>query len=190
MPITSIPVLQMKFDSPVSLVLDFETLDKKPTAAITQIGIIAVRRKTFKVIEQLELLPHVIPQLAAARTFSVDTIQWAEKKNLLPGPPSTLPLEIAVKILHAFISFYNPFRIWAWGKDFERPLLENLASQYQLEFPDYQFRKFACARQEWQNAFGMESPPPDRTHHALQDTLDELRDLRSALKKLNITHRF
>lgn len=180
----------MKFISPVSLILDFETLDTAPSAAITEIGIIAVRRSTFKVIDHLDMHPHVLPQLASGRTYTSDTIRWAEKKNLLPGQPSTLPLEMAIQMLHSFITHHNPFRIWAWGKDFERPLFENACKHYHINVPDYQFRMFACARDAWQNAFGMDSKPPERTHHAYQDTLDELRDLRAALKKLNLTHMF
>lgn len=170
--------------SPTSLILDFETLDTAPSAVITQIGIIAVNRRDFQVFAHLKLFPHILPQLATGRTYTSDTIRWAEKKGCSPTGLGQTPLADCLKRLHRFIEDHDPYRIWAWGKDFERPLFEHASQQHHLPIPAYQFRKFSCARDHYQTAFGIQAKAPERIHQALQDCHDELRDLHQALTAL------
>lgn len=172
-----------------SIILDFETLSTKPDAAVTEIGAIAVIRKDFTVIDRLNVHPEIFLQLAAGRTFDRDTILWHKKKNSHISNGTT-PIRDATKQLQDFIARHSPHRIWAWGKDFERPLYENLCSTLGLPLQGYDFRKFSCARDAWQNAFGMDHKAPERSHKALQDCLDELRDLHAALKATNLLHVF
>lgn len=176
--------------SPTSIILDFETLHTKPTAAITEIGVIAVNREDFVAFDSLDLRVAVLPQLAEGRCFDAATIHWHEKKGTLAGIVGQTPLKTAVKSLVDFIDHHNPHRIWAWGKDFERPLYEDLCRQLGILLPAYQYRRFACARDHWQSAFGMEHREPERTHHAHQDCMDELRDLHKALDSMNLKHAF
>ena len=68
--------------------------------------------------------------------------------------------------------------------------IENLSRQLGIPIPEHQFKRFACARDQWQNAYGMEKKPADRSHHALQDCIDELADLTSALSIMNLSHVF
>ncbi len=174
----------------LSAILDFETLSTDPDAIVIEIGCLAVNRRTFKPVAELDLRPLILPQLADGRSFTKDTIAWHEQKHTLPKSMGDIAIKAAVRKLAAFIEDHNPVRIWAWGKDFERPLFENLCRRYGVEIPSHQFRKFACARDKWQDAFGMDAPAPERTHHALQDCHDELRDLRKALIHMNLKHVF
>lgn len=173
-----------------SLIIDFETLDTAPSAVITQIGAIAVDRHTMTTAERFERIPHAIPQLTMGRTYSMDTVDWMTRKQLIPGKPSDCTIKDAMQDLHAFIARHKPYRIWAWGKDFERPLFEHVSKQLGITIPDYQFKIFTCGRDIWQHAFGMEKKPKDRTHHAIQDCVDELTDIKTALESLNLTHSF
>lgn len=174
----------------LSILLDFETLDTAPTAVVTEIGAIAILREheNVRIIDHLALCPDILGQLADGRTFSRDTILWHQKQpdpvRIVPGPS----LAACTTLLAAFIDRHQPRRIWAWGKDFERPLYENICNASGIKVPDYQFRQFACARDQWHNAFGLEAHAPKRTHHALQDCKDELRDLVTALNALDIFH--
>jgi DNA polymerase III epsilon subunit-like protein len=172
-----------------SIILDFETLATEPDATVIQIGAIAVIRQDFTIIERLNIHPEIFGQLADGRSFDRDTILWHQKKGTHIQNGRT-PIREATAELQAFIERHNSYRIWAWGKDFERPLYENLCRTLGLPIPDYQFRKFACARDAWQNAFGLDHKAPDRTHDALKDCEDELRDLHAALKKTNLLHVF
>ncbi len=176
--------------STTSIILDFETLDTAPTAAVTEIGCIAVNRSDFTCFESLDLRPAIIPQLATGRSIDDSTIRWHLRKGTFPKQDNPSPLEDCVRTLAALIAHHKPYRIWAWGKDFERPLYENLCRSLRITIPDYQFRLFTCARDVWQHAHGNDTRPPERTHHAHQDCKDELRDLHTALTKLNLTHVF
>ena len=165
-----------------SIILDFETLATEPDAVVIEIGAIAVIRKDFTIIERLDIKPEIFHQLASGRTWDRETILWHhEKGHHIQN--CTTPIRNATISLRDFIAKHNPYRIWAWGKDFESPLYENLCRTLGLPLRGYDFRNFACARQEYQNAFGRDHKAPERTHRALQDCEDELRDLHAALKK-------
>jgi hypothetical protein len=177
--------------STTSLILDFESLDTDPHAVITEFACIAVNRADFTHFDLIHRRISVLPQLADGRTFTADTIRWHEKKGTLDAASSgKSPLKETILELVDFIAKHNPHRIWAWGKDFERPLFENACKQFLTQLPPYQYRKFACGRDKWQDAFGMDFKEPARTHSAKQDCLDELRDIHAALTKLNLTHVF
>jgi hypothetical protein len=173
-----------------SIILDFETLSTTPDAVIIQVGAIAVNRSDFAIYDTLDHRPEIFGQLTIGRQWDTDTIRWHMKNGTIITNPGKITIEQSIRALSMFITHHNPHRIWAWGKDFERPLYENLCRRLSIAVPDYQFRSFACARDQWQNAFGMETQAPKRTHQALQDCKDELRDLHQALTKLNLKHVF
>lgn len=174
-----------------SLILDFETLDTSPTAIVTEVGCIALHRSgdTVRIIDELELFPDIFGQLANGRTYSRSTLLWHQKKdNSHLTLQSGITIEQSTAKLSEFIALHNPSRIWAWGKDFERPLYENLCRFSKIAIPDYQFRRFACARDKWQDAFGLDAKASPRTHRALHDCRDEARDLVTALNALHLFH--
>lgn len=176
--------------STTSLILDWETLSTDPHAAVIEVACIAVDRESWHAFSSFEMRPAFLPQIASGRTINDDTIKWHQSKGTFPQVDGTIPLADCVRHLVEFIAHHNPHRIWAWGKDFERPLLEDICLQHGIAVPPFQYRQFACARDKWQDAFGMEEREPKRTHHAHQDCLDELRDLRTALTAMNLTHVF
>jgi hypothetical protein len=175
-----------------SAVLDFETLDTTPTAVVTEIGCIIARRRydEIDIVDRVALFPNILLQLADGRTHTRDTILWHRKNGTIPMQIGDQTLESCTRLLMETLSFPGLNRIWAWGKDFERPLLENICTASKVELPSYHFRKFTCARDHWQSAFGMDAKSPPRTHHALRDCEDELRDLVAALNELRIFHTF
>ncbi len=176
--------------STTSLILDFETFATDPHATVIEIGAIAVNRSDFTTFSGLNLKPAFLPQIADGRSFNEATARWHISKNTFPRVDGILPITECVRRLADFIAYHNPVRIWAWGKDFERPLYENLCLTCGIQTEAFDFRKFACARDQYQNAFGIHAKAPERTHHAHQDCLDELRDLHAALKSMNLTHVF
>lgn len=173
-----------------SIILDFETLSTTPDAIVTQVGAIAVHRSDFAIYDTLDFRPEIFGQLASGRQWDAETIWWHGKQGNTIQNPAKITIEQAIRALAMFLTHHNPHRIWAWGKDFERPLYENLCRSLKIEVPNYQFLQFACARDQWQNAFGLEAKAPKRTHQALQDCKDELRDLHQALTTLNLKHVF
>lgn len=176
--------------SSTSLILDFETLSTDPDATVIEIGCLAVNRSDFTAFGGVEFRPTFLPQIASGRSFTADTIEWQRSKDTFPQTDGTMSLVECTRRLAEFIEYHNPHRIWAWGKDFERPLLENICRAAGISLPAYQFRSFACARDIWQHAFGIEHRPEERPHRALADCKSELRDIHAALRHLNLTHVF
>lgn len=176
--------------STTSAVLDYETYDTSPSAIVTEIGCVIIRITGSEAVitDKFYLRPDILGQLADGRTFSKDTLQWHMRNGSSYTLPGDISIADATRRLHDFLKLHDPRRIWAWGKDFERPLYENLCKSAAIPLPAYQFRKFACARDKWQDAFGLEMKAPERTHNALQDCLDETRDLIAALNRLNLFH--
>lgn len=188
---------------PISILLDFETLDTSPSAVVTQIGALAIHRGHFAAIDdsataadsldttvRIDLDLPIFPQLAAGRSFSTDTLAWHTSKRTRTQCTTGTPPDRAARILRDFIEDHKPHRVWAWGKDFERPLLENFTSFHGVHISPFSFKRFACARDRWQDAFGLEAKAPDRTHIAIEDCLAELRDLHAALAAINLLHVF
>lgn len=172
-----------------SAIIDLETLDTAPTAVVTQIGCIIVERGTFLVRDEFSLHLPILPQLAAGRTFSADTIAWhLSKKNHILSTGGTDPRN-AFHALHLLLDTHKPRNTWAWGKDFERPILENIYRHHDIPLTPYAFRSFHCGRDAWHLAFD-DAKPPERTHDAIKDCFDELRDIKNALHELGIPGRF
>jgi hypothetical protein len=185
-------------NQPISLVLDFETADSNPTNPVVfEIGIIAITRpaclaagEPSRIVDRLDLQPNHLLQLIDGRTFTADTLRWHISKNTLPTRVGDMTLEAATIQLAYFIARHNPYRIWAWGKDFERTLYENLCGAAGIPMPEYQFRRFACGRDHWQTAFGMDQRPAERSHRAIEDCESEAHDIFAALNHLNAIHAF
>lgn len=181
-----------------SIIFDYETFDNDPrNPVVTEIGAIAVTRpaatplgEPLRIIDRLHLKPNHLLQLMDGRTFSRETLAWHIQKGTLPATVGTLTLAECAKQLAAFIDHINPYRIWCWGKDFERTIYQGMCGEAGLALPEYQFRKFACGRDHWQTAFGMDHRPAERSHIAIQDCESEMYDILAALTKLNALHAF
>lgn len=181
-----------------SIIFDYETLDSDPrNPVVIEIGLIAVTRpaatplgEPLRIVDRLDLKPNHLLQLMDGRTFSRETLEWHVKKGTLPTTVGTVTLADCTKQVATFIERINPYRIWCWGKDFERTIYEGMCGEAGLALPEYQFRKFACGRDHWQTAFGMEQRPAERSHIAIQDCESETQDILKALTQLKALHAF
>lgn len=120
------------------IMLDIETLDTKPSAAVLSIAAVAFRfvrgDEGASVVEQgfIERIPSLRQQLVClGRTVSVDTQSWWAKQDKtaqgeVVGPPGG-PVGTAMSELAAFVSSLEPDYIWAQGASFDFPILQSLA---------------------------------------------------------------
>ena len=167
--------------SPLSIILDCETLGTSPSSIITEIAAIAFHRNTFHVVDCVELWPDILTQLAAGRTWTADTIAFHQNKHSLPDYLNGTPLNEVAKTLSSFIHKINPHRVWIQGTDFDRPLLESF---YEGHGPlPWDYWRTADTRTTWNLAFPDIKHDP-RPHHAMADCLCTLTDLRKCLVKL------
>jgi hypothetical protein len=173
-----------------SIILDIETLSRRPNAIVTEIAAIAVNSVSEALIESgvveidsLLIEPCIATQLADGRHFEKDTITFHDKNHTLPGSfTGTSPL-VSCMTLGMFISRHKPKTVWIWGKDFDRPILEDLFAQHRLPLP-WEYWRTACARDAWKLAFGDGQKPAKRNHKAIDDCRATLRDLTTALSEL------
>ena len=164
----------------VSFILDLETLDTSPSAIITEIGIIAVDRETFKETASLLLRPNILEQLAAGRTWSKDTIGFHFREGSAPTLIGEHSLDHCAAMLHTFFFVHLPHKVWIQGPDFDRPIIESFLAHLGEPLP-WKYYHTKDARTTWDNAFPG-SAHAKRPHHALPDCRATLACIRRALE--------
>ena len=168
-----------------SLILAIEPLSRKPNAIVTEIAALSIAKSDSGYVENDSLLLHlnIAQQLADYRDFEAETLQFHAKNRSLPlAFTGTEPLT-ACMTLGMFIEKHQPRTVWIWGKDFDRPILEDLFAQHRLPLP-WEYWRTACARDAWKLAYGDEHKPAKRNHKAIDDCRDTARDLYAALSEL------
>lgn len=165
------------------LLLDLETLDTAPTAVITELAAATFHRtpEGAHIHDEIEL--HLDPweQIRLGRTTSPDTIAFHQKHRTLPGPNATETPLAAIDALRMISDGIKT--VWIWGTDFDRPILEDLHTQLHRQLP-FLYWQLRDARTVWKLALPETEPNP-RRHHAIDDVRASIRDLHTALTKLN-----
>jgi hypothetical protein len=160
-----------------SIFLDLETLDTKPTAIVTEGAFVAFDEETGEILGELEIAPDFWDQLASGRTWSKETLVFHGRLGTLPEGRGG-DLDECVMFVRNFFREHAPERVWIWGADFDRPVLEDFMGALPWEF-----WKTRCARTVWDVAFpGVKHGK--RPHRALEDVKASITDLINALAKV------
>lgn len=168
--------------SPVSIILDIETLHVSPFAVVTDIGIVAFDRKTFEPVDETLIRPGFWPQVEEGRMIDPGTIAYHRKHSTLPDCVTDDHPVVAMKTLSLFLDKHKPECIWIQGPDFDRPILESLFQQFGGELP-WEYWRVRDSRTAWNLAFpGVKHDP--RPHRALDDCKHTLADLKRSLVAL------
>ena len=170
--------------SSTSIILDIETLSRRPDAIITEIGLIAFDRSTLEPVEDLSITPSLWDQMAADRHHEAATLNFHRDNGTLPALTDYSSSKVAVHLLHAFFKRFSPAHVWIQGPDFDRPVIENFCIQNGDVLPWDYWRTRDC-RTLWNLAFpGVKHPK--RPHHAVEDCRSTLLDMASAFKALTL----
>lgn len=122
------------------LMLDIETLDTRPSAAVLSAAAVAFEfgREGVEISAQRQWFLNLGQQLVyMKRTVSVDTVEWwsrqpaAAKEAVTPG--STIAVDVAMEHLADFIKTVDPDYVWAQGASFDFPILSSLAQGVGVE---------------------------------------------------------
>lgn len=168
-----------------SIILDIETLSRRPDALVLEVGLIAFNRADFVPFDCLELFPGFFPQIQSGRHLCAETIAFHTKQGTLPTQVGDQCPAVAMKALANFIASHKPHRVWIQGPDFDRPILENLCQQHGLALP-WEYWRTADSRTAWNLAFpGVKHDK--RPHRAIADCKATLHDLAKSLIALNRT---
>jgi hypothetical protein len=169
--------------SSTSIILDIETLSRRPHAIITEIGVIAFNRADFVIIDEIVIRPGFYPQIEAGRHLCNETLQFHRKNKTLPMEVSDQDPALSIRDLADFIRRHNPKQIWIQGPDFDRPILESFHQDNGAELP-WDYWRVSDSRTTWNLAFpGVKHDK--RPHSALGDCKATLRDLANSLLTLN-----
>jgi len=166
------------------LFLDLETLDLRPSAAITEIGAVAFDPATFSHTDILELFVAPLDQVSRGRTIDPGTVEWHRSKGHTIDMDKGITLPAAMDRLAAFVALHKPDRVWIWGADFDRPILEDICRMLGRESL-WEYHATLDARTIWSLAFP-NTRRPSRTHTALDDCLCAISDLKAALSHLSL----
>jgi hypothetical protein len=168
-----------------SVLIDIETLSRHSNAIVTEFTAIAFNRDTFQPVDEITLDPCIATQLAAGRHFEPDTISFHSKNDTLPENfTGTHPLQAAMT-LGLWIQRMKPVKVWIWGKDFDRPILEDFFRDHRLPLP-WEYWRTACARDVWNLAFP-DKRPAKRPHSSREDAIASIADLHAALDAIMLT---
>lgn len=157
-----------------SIFLDLETLDTRSTAIVTEACFVAFDEETGEMMGTLELVPDFWDQLASGRTWSKETLAFHGNRGSLPEGRGEDGEKCRV-VIEDFFREHAPERVWMWGADFDRPVLEDM-----LGGLPWDFWKTRCARTVWDVMFPGRKHSP-RPHRALEDVMASIADLREAL---------
>lgn len=171
--------------STVSLVIDLETLSRRPDAIITEIGVVAFNRSDFTERDFIALSPDILAQIGAGRHSCPETIAWHQSNRTAPVTMGDLTPKETCRALRDFITRYRPHRVWIQGPDFDRPILESFCIQFGDSLP-WEFWRTRDTRTLWDAAFP-DVKHDQRPHYALPDARATLADLTKALAALNRT---
>jgi hypothetical protein len=169
------------------VILDLETLCRKPSAVILEIGALSFDPVTLKPSQSLELTLSPFGQTLKGRTVELDTIAWHANQ----GNPITFSrwfqgarLKPSLIALRDWLARINPDHVWIWGADFDRPIIENACNSFRIDLP-WRYHRTMDARTVWNMAFPDTRHDP-RSHRALEDCVASLRDLKAARKHLGL----
>lgn len=170
------------------IMIDLETMDTKPTSAITAIGAVAFT------LEEGIIEPHFYQKVDLQSSIEVgltvngNTIEWwlgqgeeARAEMMKPG----------LHITHSLFNFFNWYKtvegceVWGNGSSFDNPIMDNAYAKCGLAAPWEHFNH-RCYRTI--KVLGRDVPKvkPIIAHHALHDAIAQAQHLINICKAKNI----
>lgn len=128
------------------IMIDTETLGKKPTAAIVSIGAVVFNPYCKVILKTFEA--HICPGLVEKAGFTVEqeAIEWWNLPEQSEAAKTSLTGELSPEeAMHLFADWmnqqgeYSSRVIWTKGLDFDIPKIENHFERFGIDIPyDYQ----------------------------------------------------
>lgn len=172
------------------LMFDLETIGTRSDSIPHQIGAV-IFNDEFEAVETFLIEPSIAGAAALGLTADAETIGWWNSRDnggVIQENP--VPFKMALTLFRAFLDQFrlsDPIQtFWAWGSDFDRPILTNafLAAGLEAPWPYYLTRD---ARTVHALAFPDYRPAKGEIQHdALQDCHEQVHRLAAAFTVLNL----
>lgn len=165
-----------------AVMIDLETLDNAPTAAIASIGAVWFEPRGSRLGNTFHMHVDLEDCQRHGLTLGADTVLWWLKQSaeaqaaLVHGQAGAAPLVTALEALHAFITVgaEDAAEIWCNGASFDLPILAHAyrAIRWQTPWPFWRERDLRTLK-------GLHPEQRlERTglaHHALDDAIHQAR---------------
>lgn len=169
--------------SPLAIMLDIETLGTHPGAAILEICAQTFNPRTAVLGRPLTLEIDLLSCISLGYECDPDTAAWHLKRQYA-GHLRGIPIRHALERLKQFIAQTPGAEVWAWGMDFERPMLDAACLVAGVTGPEsgilWPYYLGRDARTLWHTVFPMEKPTP-KVHRATEDVRIQILDTIRAL---------
>lgn len=177
------------------IIMDLETFSTKPNAVIAEVAYLVLDAQFNKIQEASMLVDNPFANSGASE---LATIRWHETNtNLLDRLEDTSISKYGILAVLGHIkdlfSKVNPDTIlWCHGKDFDIPVLRLTAIAYNMDFQFPNYRKVECLRTTMHVAetLGWKPLVITKSHSALQDCIDQAKQLVSLTDWLTKTKHF
>lgn len=175
----------------IHVALDVESLDKRPTALVLSIGLVAFTLQGGEVAS-FYAEPSKDEQ-RIYRTMDDGTVRWWETQSLEARQVLLSPGIPVVEVLNGIGSFLSRFQgggyeiagVWGYGSDFDNAMVTDLSRAAGFGDP-WPYGKNRCGRTVVELA-GLPKPPNVGTHHnALDDARFQAERIRQSLLHLGI----
>lgn len=166
-----------------SIVIDTETLCRKPSAVVFEVGMVAFHRADFTIIDRLSFPVELFHQIVAGRTIDPETVAFHRRNGTLPQTTGGHDALATTYLIREFVKKHKPRKVWIQGTCFDRPIIEDYVDAMGQPLP-WHFGDSKDARTLWDTAFPNEKHAP-RPHRALADAEATLHDIARCLIKLN-----
>lgn len=128
------------------VMIDLETMDNKPTAAITAIGAVWFNKETGEILKEFYRKVDLQTSMDIGLTVSASTIQWWLKQ----GEEARLEMvKDGDSIWNVLAEFAQEFdgteEVWGNGASFDNAILANAYSKVELDLP-WKFWNDRCYR--------------------------------------------
>ncbi|TXE33228.1 3'-5' exoribonuclease [Serratia marcescens] len=191
------------------IMLDLETMDKTPTAAIAAIGAVAFDLTTGTLGKQFYQRVDIESSQQRGGTIGADTVKWwlrqpAEARSEVVAD-NAVSIEYALHEFACFITRNTPYqllspptrnpqvRIWAQGTDFDLPIITSAMQRINMQVPwDYwsvsDARTITTAAKE-HGIDLLAVPFVGEKHHALDDAIHQAKTVMYIWNLLFAPHR-
>lgn len=161
----------------LDIMVDLETMDRRPTAAIIAIGAVEFNIATGKKGEVFYRTVNLDSSVAAGCTLGADTIVWWMKQGDTARQALTRNAQPLAQVLDDFSAWLagcgttNDLRMWGNGPSFDNAILGNAYRAVSIEQP-WPYWGDRCFRTAAAMYATIEKRKRDGTHHnALDDAI-------------------